>query len=134
MPRSARTQSRHLTTNNTKDIAMAKVDHTLCPEDGQRLSTLYDVLTCYHPQIPPNHLRCAESHMNELSSAITAGMGAIGSLIYWALESDDYEAEQLRTDIRDIGYFFAQLAQIALFAEQEKVQLRFRNSVKSTSS
>lgn len=117
---------------------MANVDHTLCPDDGQCLSTLYDVLNCYHPQITPCYLSSAERHMNELSSAITAGMGAIGSLIFWALESDDYQDEQLKNDMRHIGYFFTQLGQIALFAEQEQEHLNYQllrqNAVKKTSS
>lgn len=126
-PNVLRAQLRHLTTNIKDANAMANSNDTLHPKNGQQhLSTLYSVLKLYQADIAQTNLSTAESHFDELQQAISSGIGAIGNLMYWATESDNYETEQLKNDIRDIGYLFSQLEQVSQFAGRERSNLNFK--------
>jgi len=124
MPQSAETLLRHLT-NNIKDTnAMANSNDTLHPENAQQpFSNLFSVLNQYHATISPDNLIHAKSHFEALHVSIIAGMGAMGNLMYWATESESYEFEPLKNDIRDIGYLLIHLRDIAYFASNEINQM-----------
>lgn len=103
---------------------MANSNDTLRPENGQPdLSSLLSVLNLYKADIPISHLLQASGHLEELQQSVQWGIGAIGNLMYWACESEDYPEQSLKNDMRDIGYLLAQLKDIACFASNQIEQL-----------
>lgn len=110
---------------------MANSNDTLRPENGQSdLSSLLSVLNLYKSNIPPAQLPQALDHLEELKESIIWGIGAIGNLMYWACESEDYPEQSLKNDIRDIGYLLAQLKDIAYFTSKQINLLGAENSDK----
>ena len=114
------TLSRHLTTNIKRSNAMANSNDTLRPKNGQPdLSNLISVLNLYQADIPTHHLLQAENHFEELQQSILYGIGAIGNLMFWASENESYSEQNLKSDMRDIGYLLAQLRDVACFASNQ---------------
>lgn len=114
------TLSRDLTTNIIRSNAMANSNDTLRPENGQPdLSCLFSVLNLYKSDIPVEHLSQAEDHFEELQQSILWGIGAIGNLMFWACENEDYTEQSLKNDMRDLGYLFIQLRDLACFATNQ---------------
>lgn len=131
MPRSAGTLSRHLTINTNQGNAMANSNDTLYPENGQLdLSNLLSVLNLYKSNIPTSNLLQAKDHFEELQQSILCGFGAIGNLIFWACESEDYTEQNLKNDMRDMGYLLKQLKDVAYFALNQINQLDAEHSNK----
>ena len=99
---------------------MANSNDTLHPENGQLdLPNLISVLNLYKADIPVEHLSQAEDHFEELQQSILWGIGAIGNLMFWACENEDYTEQCLKNDMRDIGYLLAQLRDVACFASNQ---------------
>ena len=114
------TLSRDLTTNIKWSNAMANSNDTLRPKIGQPdLSNLISVLNLYQADIPTHHLLQAENHFEELQQSIIYGIGAIGNLMFWASENESYSEQNLKSDMRDIGYLLAQLRDVACFASNQ---------------
>ncbi|WP_255307311.1 hypothetical protein [Gilliamella sp. Nev3-1] len=114
------TLSRDLTTNIKRSNAMANSNDTLRPKNGQPdLSNLISVLNLYQADIPTHHLLQAENHFEELQQSILYGIGAIGNLMFWASENESYSEQNLKSDMRDIGYLLAQLRDVACFASNQ---------------
>ncbi len=120
IPRSGGTLSRDLTTNIKRSNAMANSNDTLCPKNGQYdLPNLLSVLNLYQADIQPQNLLHAKAHLEELRQSILWGIGAIGNLLFWASECEEYEEQQFKDDTRDIGYLLAQLKNVACFASNQ---------------
>ncbi|WP_334320184.1 hypothetical protein [Gilliamella apicola] len=99
---------------------MANSNDTLCPKNGQYdLPNLLSVLNLYQADIQPQNLLHAKAHLEELRQSILWGIGAIGNLLFWASECEEYEEQQFKDDIRDIGYLLAQLKNVACFASNQ---------------
>ncbi|MCX8695544.1 hypothetical protein [Gilliamella sp. B2828] len=99
---------------------MANSNDTLHPENGQLdLPNLISVLNLYKADIPVEHLSQAEDHFEELRQSILWGIGAIGNLMFWACENEDYTEQSLKNDMRDLGYLFIQLRDLACFATNQ---------------
>lgn len=114
------TSMSYLTTNIKRSNAMANSNDTLRPKNGQPdLSNLISVLNLYQADIPTYHLLQAENHFEELQQSILYGIGAIGNLMFWASESESYSEQNLKSDMRDIGYLLAQLRDVACFASNQ---------------
>ena len=125
------TLSRHLTTNIKRSNAMANSNDTLHPENGQLdLPNLLSVLNLYKSDIPTSNLLQAKDHFEELQQSILCGFGAIGNLMFWACESEDYTEQNLKNDMRDIGYLLKQLKDVAYFALNQINQLDAEHSNK----
>ena len=115
-----RTSMSYLTTNIKRSNAMANSNDTLCPKNGQYdLPNLLSVLNLYRADIQPQNLLHAKAHLEELRQSILWGIGAIGNLLFWASECEEYEEQQFKDDIRDIGYLLAQLKNVACFASNQ---------------
>ncbi|OCG24711.1 hypothetical protein A9G11_03395 [Gilliamella sp. wkB108] len=126
-----RTSIGYLTTNIKRSNAMANSNDTLRPENGQLdLSNLISVLNLYKSNIPTCYLLQAKNHFEELQQSILWGVGAIGNLMYWACESEDYTEQNLKNDMRDIGYLLTQLKDVAYFALNQINQLDAERSNK----
>ena len=120
IPRSTDPTLRDLTTNIKRSNAMANSNDTLRPKNGQPdLSNLISVLNLYQADIPTHHLLQAENHFEELQQSILYGIGAIGNLMFWASENESYSEQNLKSDMRDIGYLLAQLRDVACFASNQ---------------
>ena len=121
IPRSGGTLSRDLTTITLIEVMiMANSNDTLCPKNGQYdLPNLLSVLNLYQADIQPQNLLHAKAHLEELRQSILWGIGAIGNLLFWASECEEYEEQQFKDDIRDIGYLLAQLKNVACFASNQ---------------
>ena len=115
------TLSRDLTTITLIEVMiMANSNDTLCPKNGQYdLPNLLSVLNLYQADIEPQNLLHAKAHLEELRQSILWGIGAIGNLLFWASECEEYEEQQFKDDIRDIGYLLAQLKNVACFASNQ---------------
>ena len=114
------TSMSYLTTNIKRSNAMANSNDTLRPKIGQPdLSNLISVLNLYQADIPTHHLLQAENHFEELQQSIIYGIGAIGNLMFWASENESYSEQNLKSDMRDIGYLLAQLRDVACFASNQ---------------
>ncbi|WP_181415362.1 hypothetical protein [Gilliamella apicola] len=114
------TSMSYLTTNIKWSNAMANSNDTLRPKNGQPdLSNLISVLNLYQADIPTHHLLQAENHFEELQQSILYGIGAIGNLMFWASENESYSEQNLKSDMRDIGYLLAQLRDVACFASNQ---------------
>lgn len=99
---------------------MANSNDTLRPKNGQLdLSNLISVLNLYQADIPTHHLLQAENHFEELQQSILYGIGAIGNLMFWASENESYSEQNLKSDMRDIGYLLAQLRDVVCFASNQ---------------
>ena len=110
----------YLTTNIKRSNAMANSNDTLCPKNGQYdLPNLLSVLNLYQADIQPQNLLHAKAHLEELRQSILWGIGAIGNLLFWASECEEYEEQQFKDDTRDIGYLLAQLKNVACFASNQ---------------
>ena len=110
---------------------MANSNDTLYPENGQLdLSNLLSVLNLYKADFPVEHLSRVESHFEELQQSILGGIGAIGNLMFWACENEDYTEQSLKNDMRDIGYLFIQLRDLACFATNQRNLLNTKLSNK----
>lgn len=110
----------YLTTNIKRSNAMANSNDTLRPKNGQPdLSNLISVLNLYQADIPTHHLLQAENHFEELQQSILYGIGAIGNLMFWASENESYSEQNLKSDMRDIGYLLAQLRDVGCFASNQ---------------
>ena len=115
-----RTSMSYLTTNIKRSNAMANSNDTLCPKNGQYdLPNLLSVLNLYQADIQPHNLLHAKAHLEELRQSILWGIGAIGNLLFWTSECEEYEEQQFKDDIRDIGYLLAQLKNVACFASNQ---------------
>src|SRR5699024_9548150 len=95
------------------------------PKNGQIISTLYDLLRCYQANIKPDNLCHAVSHLTELITAMHAGIGAISSLIFWAVDNEEYKDDSFKQDISNIAYLLIQLEQVIHFAENERANINF---------
>jgi len=115
------TLPRDLTTITLIEVMiMASSNDTLCPKNGQYdLPNLLSVLNLYRADIEPQNLLHAKAHLEELRQSIQWGIGAIGNLLFWASECEEYEEQQFKDDIRDIGYLLAQLKNVACFASNQ---------------
>lgn len=113
---------------------MANINDTLRPKNRQILSTLYDLLRCYQANIEPNNLSHAVSHLTELLTAINASIGAMGSLIFWSADNDEYDSDKFKHDMFNIAYLLTQLEQVAHFAENERTNLNFQLQKQKSSS
>ena len=115
------TLSRDLTTITLIEVMiMANSNDTLCPKNGQYdLPNLLSVLNLYQADIEPQNLLPAKAHLEELRQSILWGIGAIGNLLFWTSECEEYEEQQFKDDIRDIGYLLAQLKNVACFASNQ---------------
>ena len=113
--------SRDLTTITLIEVMiMANSNDTLCPKNGQYdLSNLLSVLNLYRADIQPHNLLHAKAHLEELRQSILWGIGAIGNLLFWASECEEYEEQQFKDDTRDIGYLLAQLKNVVCFASNQ---------------
>ena len=126
-----RTSMSYLTTNIKRSNAMANSNDTLYPENGQLdLPNLLSVLNLYKSDIPTSNLLQAKDHFEELQQSILCGFGAIGNLMFWACESEDYTEQNLKNDMRDIGYLLKQLKDVAYFALNQINQLDAEHSNK----
>ena len=115
-----RTSMSYLTTNIKRSNAMANSNDTLCPKNGQYdLTNLLSVLNLYQADIQPQNLLHAKAHLEELRQSILWGIGAIGNLLFWASECEEYEEQQFKDDTRDIGYLLAQLKNVVCFASNQ---------------
>ena len=115
-----RTSMSYLTTNIKRSNAMANSNDTLCPKNGQYdLPNLLSVLNLYQADIQPQNLLPAKAHLEELRQSILWGIGAIGNLLFWTSECEEYEEQQFKDDTRDIGYLLAQLKNVACFASNQ---------------
>ena len=115
-----RTSMSYLTTNIKRSNAMANSNDTLCPKNGQYdLPNLLSVLNLYQADIQPQNLLHAKAHLEELRQSILWGIGAIGNLLFWASECEEYEEQQFKDDTRDIGYLLAQLKNVVCFASNQ---------------
>ena len=129
--RSIRSTTSYLTTNIKRSNAMANSNDTLHPENGQLdLPNLLSVLNLYKSDIPTSNLLQAKDHFEELQQSILCGFGAIGNLMFWACESEDYTEQNLKNDMRDIGYLLKQLKDVAYFALNQINQLDAEHSNK----
>ncbi len=113
---------------------MANINDTLRPKNRQILSTLYDLLNSYQVTIDPCNLPDAKSHLSELLTAINAGIGAIGSLIFWSLDNEEYSSDLFKHDMLNIAYLMIQLEQVAHFAENERAKFNFQLQIQKSSS
>ncbi|OTQ81119.1 hypothetical protein B6D14_02395 [Gilliamella apis] len=114
------TLSRDLTKPLNEVMIMANNNDTLCPKNGQYdLSNLLSVLNLYRADIQPHNLLHAKAHLEELRQSILWGIGAIGNLLFWASECEEYEEQQFKDDTRDIGYLLAQLKNVVCFASNQ---------------
>lgn len=102
---------------------MAKTNDTLRPKNQQILSTLYDLLNSYQIKLDPCNLVDAKRHLSELLTAINAGIGAIGSLIFWSLDNEQYSSDLFKHDMSNIAYLLIQLEHVTHFAENERVNI-----------
>ena len=116
-----RTSMSYLTTITLIEVMiMANSNDTLCPKNGQYdLPNLLSVLNLYRADIQPQNLLHAKVHLEELRQSILWGIGAIGNLLFWTSECEEYEEQQFKDDIRDIGYLLAQLKNVACFASNQ---------------
>ena len=116
-----RTSMSYLTTITLIEVMiMANSNDTLCPKNGQYdLPNLLSVLNLYQADIQPQNLLHAKAHLEELRQSILWGIGAIGNLLFWTSECEEYEEQQFKDDIRDIGYLLAQLKNVACFASNQ---------------
>ena len=116
-----RTSMSYLTTITLIEVMiMANSNDTLCPKNGQYdLPNLLSVLNLYQADIEPQNLLPAKAHLEELRQSILWGIGAIGNLLFWTSECEEYEEQQFKDDIRDIGYLLAQLKNVACFASNQ---------------
>ena len=121
IPQSTDPTLRDLTTITlTKVMIMANSNDTLCPKNGQYdLPNLLSVLNLYQADIQPQNLLHAKAHLEELRQSILWGIGAIGNLLFWASECEEYEEQQFKDDTRDIGYLLAQLKNVVCFASNQ---------------
>ncbi|MWP48441.1 MULTISPECIES: antA/AntB antirepressor family protein [unclassified Gilliamella] len=114
---------RNQSTNNEQQIKWTT------KRGGDRKSTDYiltigtakelAILNLYQADIPTHHLLQAENHFEELQQSILYGIGAIGNLMFWASENESYSEQNLKSDMRDIGYLLAQLRDVACFASNQ---------------
>lgn len=105
---------------------MANINDTLRPKNRQILLTLYDLLNSYQVTIEPCNLTGAKSHLSELLTAINAGTGALGSLIFWSLDNEEYSSDLFKRDMLNIAYLLIQLEQVTHFAENERAKFNFQ--------
>ena len=120
MPRSATNTVEASNQTIKRSNAMANSNDTPCPKNGQYdLPNLLSVLNLYQADIQPQNLLHAKAHLEELRQSILWGIGAIGNLLFWASECEEYEEQQFKDDIRDIGYLLAQLKNVAYFASNQ---------------
>ena len=121
IPQSTDPTLRDLTTITLIEVMiMASSNDTLCSKNGQYdLPNLLSVLNLYRADIQPQNLLHAKAHLEELRQSILWGIGAIGNLLFWASECEEYEEQQFKDDIRDIGYLLAQLKNVACFASNQ---------------
>ena len=121
IPQSTDPTLRDLTTITLIEVMiMASSNDTLCSKNGQYdLPNLLSVLNLYRADIQPQNLLHAKAHLEELRQSILWGIGAIGNLLFWASECEEYEEQQFKDDTRDIGYLLAQLKNVACFASNQ---------------
>ena len=66
--------------------------------------SLYNYLvSCDFDGCTPDDLNGIESRASDAVNDLMLGVSAIGSLMFWAANSDDYPAESVRADMYRLG-------------------------------
>ncbi|EEW43473.1 hypothetical protein HMPREF0484_0484 [Klebsiella pneumoniae subsp. rhinoscleromatis ATCC 13884] len=61
----------------------------------------------------PDDLKGIESRASDAVSDLMLGVSAIGSLMFWAADSDDYPEESAKADMYSLGAMLGRIGEVA---------------------
>lgn len=62
--------------------------------------------------VPDNELNSVINHAEDSVAGLMAGLQAMGSLAFWAVDSANYQGEMVRNDLRGMGEMLMYLPRI----------------------
>lgn len=77
------------------------------------MSLYNDLVSCNFDGCTPDDLKGIESRASDAVSDLMLGVSAIGSLMLWAADSDNYPEESARADMYRIGAMLGTVGEVA---------------------
>ncbi|MEH5727355.1 ubiquinol-cytochrome C reductase [Escherichia coli] len=77
------------------------------------MSLYNDLVSCDFDGCTPDDLNGIESRASDAVNDLMLGVSAIGSLMFWAANSDDYPAESVRADMYRLGAMLGHIGEVA---------------------
>jgi hypothetical protein len=72
----------------------------------------YSLIDACH-NVDPNAAVAMYAVASEVEDSLLNGVSAIGNLMFWAAENDEYDGEQAKRDMFDIGCFLKHVSRMA---------------------
>ena len=77
----------------------------------------------------PDDLNGIESRASDAVNDLMLGVSAIGSLMFWAANSDDYPAESVRADMYRLGAMLGCIGEVAQALNDSAANAAFLRSI-----
>ncbi|HBT3581885.1 TPA: ubiquinol-cytochrome C reductase [Klebsiella pneumoniae] len=77
------------------------------------MSLYNDLVSCNFDGCTPDDLKGIESRASDAVSDLMLGVSAIGSLMFWAADSDDYPEEGAKADMYRLGAMLGTVGEVA---------------------
>lgn len=76
------------------------------------MSLYNDLVSCKFDGCTPDDLKGIESRASDAVSDLMLGVSAIGSLMFWAADSDDYPEEGAKADMYRLGAMLGRIGEV----------------------
>ena len=93
------------------------------------MSLYNDLVSCDFDGCTPDDLKGIESRASDAVSDLMLGVSAIGSLMFWAANSDDYPAESVRADMYRLGAMLGHIGEVARALNDSAANAAFLRSI-----
>ena len=93
------------------------------------MSLYNDLVSCDFDGCTPDDLNGIESRASDAVNDLMLGVSAIGSLMFWAANSDDYPAESVRADMYRLGAMLGHIGEVALALNDSAANAAFLRSI-----
>ncbi|MFW3765703.1 ubiquinol-cytochrome C reductase [Klebsiella pneumoniae] len=93
------------------------------------MSLYNDLVSCNFDGCTPDDLKEIESRANDAVSDLMLGVSAIGSLMFWAADSDDYPEEGAKADMYRLGAMLGRIGEVAQVLNDSAANAAFLRSI-----
>lgn len=93
------------------------------------MSLYNDLVSCDFDGCTPDDLNGIESRASDAVNDLMLGVSAIGSLMFWAANSDDYPAESVRADMYRLGAMLEHIGEVARALNDSAANAAFLRSI-----
>ncbi|HBR4754316.1 TPA: ubiquinol-cytochrome C reductase [Klebsiella pneumoniae] len=88
-----------------------------------------DLMSSSFDGCTPDDLKGIENRASDAVSDLMLGVSAIGSLMFWAADSDDYPEESAKADMYSLGAMLGRIGEVARALNDNATNAAFLRSI-----